>query len=137
MIKLEVYDPALCCSTGVCGTEVDAGLVQFASDAKWLKEKGGRIERFNLAQQPSAFAGNPLVRNALAAKGNDCLPLVLVDGVIVMQGSYPSRVQLASLAGVAIEKSVCCCGETETTPDENGDCCSREKGKDAGPSSCC
>ena len=30
MKKLEVFDPAMCCSTGVCGVEVDPVLAQFA-----------------------------------------------------------------------------------------------------------
>jgi hypothetical protein len=38
MTKLEVYDPAMCCSTGVCGPEVDPALVTFAADLKWVAE---------------------------------------------------------------------------------------------------
>jgi len=135
MIKIEVYDPALCCSTGVCGTDVDLKLVQFASDAKWLKEQGGRIERFNLAQQPAAFANNPLVRSALAAQGDDCLPLVIVNGVIVMQGVYPTREQMARLADVASAKSACCGGEAETTEKQKSSGCCQEES--SGSSSCC
>ncbi|MDB9569161.1 arsenic metallochaperone ArsD family protein, partial [Providencia rettgeri] len=52
MKKLEVFDPALCCSTGVCGTEVDQALVDFATDVDWLKKQGASIRRFNLAQEP-------------------------------------------------------------------------------------
>ena len=59
--KIEVFDPSMCCSTGVCGTEVDPKLVQFASDLAWLKQQGVLVERFNLAQQQGAFASNPLV----------------------------------------------------------------------------
>ncbi len=29
MTKIEIFDPALCCSTGVCGTEADQALVPF------------------------------------------------------------------------------------------------------------
>ena len=36
MSKLEVFDPAMCCSTGVCGVDVDPVLVQFAADLQWL-----------------------------------------------------------------------------------------------------
>lgn len=131
MKKLEVYDPAMCCSTGVCGTEVDSKLVQFASDLNWLKEQGVTVERFNLAQQPSAFVANATVQSLLMAKGNDVLPLVLIDGEIAMKGVYPTRQQLAQLAGVK-ESSPCCCEEDE--PEEkSSSCCSSQSGK----SSCC
>jgi hypothetical protein len=33
-MRLDVFDPAMCCSTGVCGPEVDPQLVQFAADAR-------------------------------------------------------------------------------------------------------
>jgi hypothetical protein len=127
MKKITIYDPAMCCSTGVCGTEVDAKVVQFASDLAWLKQQGGEVERFNLAQQPAAFVSQPLVRDALASLGNDCLPLVLVDGVIATRSIYPTREQLATLAGVTSADSCCGGGEGEAEGccggDENSTCC--------------
>jgi hypothetical protein len=40
MSEIQVFDPALCCSTGVCGAEVDDTLVRFAADVEWLKRRG-------------------------------------------------------------------------------------------------
>lgn len=51
MKKLEVFDPAMCCSTGVCGVEVDPVLAQFAADLKWVAEHGIAVERHNLGQE--------------------------------------------------------------------------------------
>jgi hypothetical protein len=99
MNKLQVFDPALCCSTGVCGTEVDQALVNFSADVDWLKHAGGQIERFNLAQQPLAFAGNAVVKAFLERAGAEGLPLILLDGEIAMAGRYPTRKELARLAG--------------------------------------
>lgn len=90
----------MCCSTGVCGPSVDPDLARFAADLDWLVGKGVQVERFNLAQQPGAFADNEAVRTALGDQGNDCLPLIVVDGQIVSRGSYPGRDTLARLAGV-------------------------------------
>ncbi len=59
MSKVQVFDPPMCCATGVCGPEVDPALVRFASDLEWLKSSGVEVERFNLAQQPAAFVGQP------------------------------------------------------------------------------
>jgi len=103
MKKLVVYDPPLCCPTGVCGPSVDPKLVRFAADLDWLKKKGVVVERFNLAQQPGAFARNEIVRAELAARGNGCLPLIIVDGNMASRGGYPGRQQLAELAGIEYE----------------------------------
>ena len=56
---IEVFEPAMCCSTGVCGVDVDQALVSFSADVNWAKQNGAHIERFNLAQQPVAFAAAP------------------------------------------------------------------------------
>lgn len=101
MSKIQVFDPALCCSTGVCGTDVDQKLVDFSADADWLKRSGGKIERFNLAQQPMAFAENAVVKAFLERSGADALPVILVDGEIALAGRYPTRKELARLAGIS------------------------------------
>ncbi len=61
MKSIQIFDPALCCSSGVCGVDVDQQLVSFAADLAWAQQGGARIERFNLAQQPMAFAENATV----------------------------------------------------------------------------
>jgi AhpD family alkylhydroperoxidase len=105
MSTLQVFDPPMCCATGVCGPEVDPGLVRFAADLEWLKASGVEVERFNLAQAPAAFVGNAVVAQALRGR-EDGLPLLLVDGRIVAQGSYPSREALAELVGLAVPRSI-------------------------------
>jgi AhpD family alkylhydroperoxidase len=100
MPKMEIFDPAMCCSTGVCGPAVDPVLPRFAADLDWLKNQGVAVERFNLAQQPAMFAGNAAVKQALSESGTDCLPLILVDGRIVNRGGYPNREELAALVGL-------------------------------------
>ena len=98
--KLEVFDPPMCCSTGVCGPVIDPELPRFAADLDWLKHRGVTVERFNLAQQPDGFANNEMVKRALNENGTECLPLILVDGRIVSRGKYPGRDELASFVGI-------------------------------------
>lgn len=100
MKKLEVFDPPMCCSTGVCGPNVDPALVQSSSNFLWVAGQGIHVERYNLAQQPQAFAANEIVKTALKEHGNACLPLILVDGAIVSEGRYPAREELAKLVGL-------------------------------------
>ena len=97
MKKLEVFDPPMCCSSGVCGPEVDPVLPRFAADLQWLSNQGVHVARYNLSQQPQAFVGNPLVKAVLAEGGNASLPLIIVDGQIATRGTYPSREELARL----------------------------------------
>lgn len=54
MNKVEVFDPPICCSTGVCGPSVDSALVRFSTDLHWLANQRIAVERYNLAQQPRA-----------------------------------------------------------------------------------
>ena len=102
MEKMEIFDPPMCCSTGICGPAVDPVLVRFAADLEWLKKQGVEVNRFNLAQQPGAFAANPDVRKALALGGNACLPLIMVDGTVASRGLYPNRQTLAAFAGIVL-----------------------------------
>jgi hypothetical protein len=100
---LRVFDPAMCCSTGVCGPSVDPELARFAADVDWLQRQGVTVQRFNLSQEPAAFADTPAVKEALG-RGTEVLPLVLVGDRIAVEGAYPSRETLAALAGVVVKK---------------------------------
>ena len=114
MTTIQVYDPALCCSTGVCGVNVDQALVTFAADVEWARQNGAQVERFNLAQQPTAFAENEVVRGFLNRSGAESLPLILVGGEVALAGRYPSRNELARWAAITPQKqmasSCSCCG---------------------------
>jgi hypothetical protein len=139
MARLEVYDPPMCCSTGVCGPAVDPVLPRVSADLDWLKRQGVAVERYNLAQQPAAFVSNAVVTGALREYGNECLPLVLVDGQVAVRGRYPERAELAQLAGLG--------GAVREAPaGSSGACCSAVSPSPVGtiggtsggsPPSCC
>jgi hypothetical protein len=103
---IHVFEPALCCNTGVCGPDLDQRLVDFTADLNHLKVLGADIERHNLANDPTAFAAQDSVRAFLQVAGSEGLPLTLVDGVTVMTGTYPTRAQLLRFAGVAADQPV-------------------------------
>jgi hypothetical protein len=125
---LRVFDPAMCCSTGICGPSVDPVLVAFSADLDFLKSQGVSVERFNLAQQPAEFAANAAVKAALTDKGEAGLPVVEVGGEVKSSGVYPSRAQLVAWVGLSVaepsgetasEKSSPCCGGKS----KSGGCC--------------
>lgn len=148
MTSVRVFDPAMCCSTGICGPSVDPQLARFAADLDWLKAQGVSVERFNLSQQPAAFAADAAVKAALETKGEAGLPLVKVNGEVKSSGVFPSRDELAAWSsltapapGIVTEPaspaatSGGCCGPAKTEESvpkaKSGGCCGPAK------SGCC
>ena len=137
MKTIQVFDPALCCSSGVCGAEVDQALVSFAADVDWLEAQGARVERINLAQRPQAFADHAGIRQLLETRGAKGLPAIAVNGEIMHSGCYPTREQLAGWAGIApvsFTATPVGAAAAGSAPGRGG-CCSPTPGKDA--SKCC
>ncbi|MCC5847713.1 MAG: arsenite efflux transporter metallochaperone ArsD [Verrucomicrobia bacterium] len=126
MKNLHIYDPALCCSSGVCGPSVDPALVQLSSDLEALKAKGIAVERHNLAQQAADFAANPLVAGILKAHGQDALPLVVLNDRVIASGFYPSRAQFFKVLELS--------ADIEAQPQENEP---EEASCGCGPEGCC
>jgi hypothetical protein len=120
MKTLDVFDPAMCCSTGVCGVEIDPVLAQFAADLKWAEEHGVTVKRHNLGQEPQAFATNHAVVKEMEA-GMDRLPILSVDGHIVSTGMYPSKAQLAQKLGIPMT-------HTAIPPVKAASCCTPKSG---------
>jgi hypothetical protein len=99
MKSLKIYDPAMCCSTGVCGPDVDPELVQLAGFLKNLAGTAVKVERYNLSQEPAAYTANAAVATALQEMGTDALPMVFVDDKLVSTGGYPDLSKLSGLLG--------------------------------------
>ena len=129
MPAIRIFEPALCCNTGVCGPELDQNLVTFTADVNALQQQGLDVQRANLATDPTLFAQNPVVVNFLQAAGSEGLPLTLVDDVTVLTGRHPRRDELLRYAGLTVEaghaelplvSSGCCGGETDSS---SSSCC--------------
>ncbi len=119
-VVLEVFDPAMCCSTGVCGPSVDPKLVHLAADLDYLKKQGVDVRRHNLAHEPGEFVSHAVIQDLLARKGTAALPAILVDGKLVSAGRYPDRSELALAAGVAADASAP--GPATTSAPSGGGC---------------
>lgn len=123
MTRVLIYDKAMCCSTGVCGPQVDPVLPKFAADLDWLKEQGHDVVRFNLAQDPAEFASNATVQTMLAEEGVECLPLVIIDDRIVSRSEYPSRVNLALWTATSMKPTTLPIASDSSCCDGNTGCC--------------
>lgn len=117
MRTVHVYDPALCCSSGVCGADVDQSLVDFAAAVKQVEGEGVQVRRHNLASEPADFAASEVVRKFLEVSGVDGLPVVVVDDVLALSGVYPTVEQLRMFAGVAVAPTL---GALPITQESDG-----------------
>jgi hypothetical protein len=113
MKKIVIYDPAMCCSTGVCGASVDKELLRVATVIENLKRNGSDITRFNLSSQANAFVENQLINDYLKQHGPEILPITLVDGEVVKTKVYPTNDEFTQWTGIAVltkpKNSKCCC----------------------------
>ena len=120
MSKMIIFDPAMCCSTGVCGPAIDPELIRVSTVISNLDKSGIKVERYNLTSNPQAFVDNHIINEMLTKDGVDVLPVTVVDGKVVKTKIYPTNDEFtkylglpeASLNNSAKQKSNgCCCGD--------------------------
>lgn len=104
MKTIRIYDPPMCCSTGVCGTEVDPDLANFAAMLAQLAERGVTVERYNLGQRPMAFVENAAVKGLLENEGADVLPLTFLENELLFKGRYPDASERAAFIRAAMSE---------------------------------
>lgn len=119
MNKMEIFEPAMCCATGLCGVSVDPELLRIGTVLNTLKRKGINVERFNLSNAPQAFVDNKVVNDFINQYGVDHLPVTLVEGEIRAIGHYPSNEEFTEWLGLAVnvlgasgqdkKTTGCCC----------------------------
>jgi hypothetical protein len=91
---IEIYEPPLCCPTGVCGPAPDPNLAALQETILKLKKVGFSAERIALNQQPERFMNNPVVKDIIMSEGKESLPITLVEGKLVIKGRYPKYEEL-------------------------------------------
>lgn len=116
MKKLELFEPAMCCSTGVCGPSVDENLLLITAVFEAL-ENVPEIDakRYNLTSDPDMFVENEMILKKIQEQGNTILPITVLDGKIVKTGEYPTKSELTDYTGmVFVEQSSenGCCGNS-------------------------
>ena len=122
MMKLEIFDPAMCCSTGVCGPSIDPNLLRVSTVVNVLNKKGIPVKRYNLSEEPLAYVNNIEVNKLLKSQGVSALPITILNGEIVKSGGYPTNKEFSDWLGInEFELSAkkiknpnsCCGGNTE------------------------
>lgn len=93
MKKMQIFEPAMCCPTGLCGVGVDPELLRLSTVLDTLQKKGVIVDRFNLNSAPMEFVTQTAVNAFINAHGVDGLPVTVLDGAIVLTGRYPSNAE--------------------------------------------
>ena len=102
MKKMLIFEPAMCCSTGLCGVGLDTELLRISTVLNSLKKNGIEVDRFNLTNAPMEFVNNKEVNDLLQTKGVEELPAMVLDGEILITGRYPSNEEFAKLLNIPI-----------------------------------
>lgn len=102
MKKIQIFEPAMCCPTGLCGVGIDPELLRMSTMLNNLKKDGVEIERFNLTSSPMEFINNKTVNKYINENGVDALPVTVVDGEISVSGRYPTNEEIVRYLGISV-----------------------------------
>ncbi len=135
MKSMQIFEPAMCCSTGLCGVGVDPELLRISTVLNTMEKNGVKVERYNLSNAPQEFIKNKAVNNIIKAQGMEVLPLAVIDGEIIITGRYPSNEEFVKYLNIPLsfvgEKPK----EVQAAGNQNGGCCC--SGGDCSEEGCC
>ena len=100
--KLSIFDPAMCCPTGMCGVSIDPEFLRVATALHSLKQSGIEVHRYNLSTTPQEFIINPIIKDYINQKGADELPITLLDDKIVLTKRYPCNQEMTDFLGLDV-----------------------------------
>lgn len=104
MKTLEIFEPAMCCSTGVCGPSVDKELLRISLIFNKLENIDDIvINRYNLSSSPQEFIDNQVINKIINENGVEDLPVTIVDGIVVKREKYPTNSELSEWLGLDAE----------------------------------
>lgn len=130
--KIVIFDPPMCCSSGVCGPNPDQTLIEFQDMFKKLKQSGQDIERYIITQSPDKFKDNPQIIKLIQEKQLKVLPITTVNGVVVKTGGYPTMKDLDISDSDFVDNKKNCCIDKECLDGKckpgSADCCSNSNG---------
>jgi Arsenical resistance operon protein ArsD len=92
--QVELFDPPLCCPTGLCGPTLDQTLLDMSELVQALKAEGIGVERYQMASHPQVFLKHPDVMRLVRERGMEAFPITVIAGRMVKTGSYPTRQEI-------------------------------------------
>ena len=91
---VEIFDPPMCCPTGVCGPTLDQTLLDVSEMLLALQAAGVRVERYQMSSNPNAFLTNPDVMRLVRERQLAALPITVVHGQVLKTGAYPALAEV-------------------------------------------
>jgi len=99
IVKIEIFDPPLCCPTGICGPTVDQTLINVNEMIASLQKDGIQVERYQMTSQPHAFLNNLEVMKLVQEKQMSALPITVISNQVIKTGSYPTLEEINKVLG--------------------------------------
>ncbi len=97
---VEIFDPPMCCPTGLCGPTIDQALLDLNEMILILQSEGVSVARYQMTSHPSAFLSNAEVMKLVREKQMEALPITVVRGKVIKTGEYPTLANIrANLSG--------------------------------------
>lgn len=101
-VLVEIFDPPMCCSTGLCGPTVDQTLLTVSEMVMALQAEGIGVARYQMTSHPQKFTQNAAVMQLVRAQQLAALPITVVRGEVVKVGAYPEVAEIKTrLNGVS------------------------------------
>lgn len=97
---VELFDPPMCCPTGLCGPTLDQTLLSVNEMVTALKARGVGVARYQMASEPQRFIANPEVMRLVREQQMAALPITVIRGVIIKAGAYPTLDELIAALNV-------------------------------------
>jgi hypothetical protein len=103
-VEVEIFDPPMCCPTGLCGPALDQTLLDVNQIVMTLQESGIRVERYQMTSHPYVFMNRAEVMRLVRERQLAALPITVVRGQVIKVGEYPTLLELQShLPGVTLQ----------------------------------
>ena len=91
---VELFDPPMCCPTGLCGPELDQTLLDVGEMILVLQEESIAVERYQMTSHPQKFINNNEVMRLVREKEMAALPITTVHGAVIKVGAYPTVMEV-------------------------------------------
>ena len=97
---VEIFDPPMCCPTGLCGPTLDQTLLDLNEMILKLQSDGVSVARYQMTSHPQAYLNNAEVMKLVREQQMAALPISVVHGKVIKFGAYPTMTEIkANLNG--------------------------------------
>lgn len=93
---VELFDPPMCCPTGLCGPSLDQTLLDVNEMILSLQAEGVQVARYQMASDPQAFLNNTEIMRLVREQQMAALPITVVRGKVIKVGEYPTQTEITS-----------------------------------------